>query len=323
MLCPHCHSAVEEAFLSFCPSCGGILESTPVEPARAPRFAESEAPHADLDSPLADFERPSAGSVAAAAPLAGFDAPRCAVHPDRPTRQVCSRCGAFACGDCLRISRTGAAICVACVERTNDGAVPVPWEDRDRAGLVSAFLQTTAAILLSPGKTFREMPPTTGRWWGPLSFALVSLAIPFLVAVVFFFVGADDVLGRASQVASRRPDLPVAALAILMALGFASYLAIIFVLAGVEHLCLKLVGVQTRGYEATLRGHCYSYAPAFVTVFPIVGGMAFFVWQLICRGFAYRGLHDATGGQAALAVLLPWGLCCAGNVLLFLLLSAL
>ncbi len=290
MDCPHCQAALEDEPGSFCAACGGALRSVPSEPAPA-------------------------------VPLVCSEAPRCTVHSDRPTRQVCGRCGLFACGECLRVSRTGAAICAACVERTNEGAVAIPWEDRSGTGVLVGYLKTTAAVMLSPGKTFREAPTATGRWWDPISYALLSWLLSLLAGGALILASMEPWLSGKLK----GSDLPFPASQTLLftALGLvffpAAFLGMLFVLSGVEHLCLKLVGVQTRGLEATLRAYCYSYAPVFLAVAPVVENTLFFVWQLVCRGYAYRGLRETTGGKAALGMLLPWGLCAGGAVLLILL----
>lgn len=287
MDCPHCQAALEDEPGSFCAACGGALRSVPSEPAPA-------------------------------VPLALSEAPRCAVHSHRPTRQVCGRCGLFACGECLRVSRAGAAICATCAERTNEGAVPIPWEDRAGSGFLVAYLKTTAAVMLRPGKTFREAPPATGRWWDPISYALLSWLLPVLGWAALTLSSMAPLLTGKLKSA----DLPFAAGHLLSAtvVALALYpvvlLGTLFVLSGVEHLCLKLVGVQTRVFETTLRAYCYSYAPAFLVLAPVVGSLLLFVWGLVCRGNAYRGLHETTGGKAALGMLLPWGLCCTGSLVL-------
>jgi hypothetical protein len=311
MNCPRCSSLLDEDDARFCPYCGASL-AEPSAPA-ASTAAASALPAAD----------PSSAGEAAGPVAAPADAlPRCARHPDRTTRQTCPRCGTFTCGECTRVTRTGDPICASCYERTGGGTQPIPWEQRSERGLLGGYIKTTAEVMLGPAELFSRSAPTTGRWWDPISYALLSGLIATLGygALAFFTVAPDldRLFGEKLDSAAGVAAFAVAGLAFL-----AFQAATLFIGSGLEHLMLMLVGARPRSYEATLRGYCYSYAPTFLMVLPVVGAWAFLLWQIVCRVLAYRGLHETTGGRATAAVLLPWAACCTLNVAIFAAISAL
>jgi len=171
----------------------------------------------------------------------------------------------------------------------------------------------------SPTQAFDRMAPITGRWWDPLSYSIVSafLGVSGILVIYLAAFGVVGVVGFVQEKTKIAPSegLMVAAiigLIVVMFLIFIPLSAIMsaFVMGGLEHLMLKLVGVKTRGFEATLRGTCYSTAPMILGAIPLCGAYVYPVWQLVCRIFAYRGLHKTTGGRATAAVLLPLVLCC-------------
>lgn len=300
MNCPRCATPLEEDDARFCPCCGESLGAPAAGlPAAAPAAPEPE-PEPEQHSAL----------------------PHCARHPERPTRQTCPRCGTFACGECLRVTRAGDPICVGCFERTGGGAEPLPWEQRSERGLATSYFKTTAAVLLSPSETFSRASPATGRWWDPISYALLAGVVAILA---YAALAVAALVPDLSKLFEGKLDDATGALAFGVGglVSLALFGAMLFVGSGLEHLMLMLVGARPRSYEATLRGYCFSFAPVFLVLLPVVGGWIFFVWQIVCRVLAYRGLHETTGGRAVSAVLLPWVACCTFSTLLVGALSSL
>jgi hypothetical protein len=84
-----------------------------------------------------------------------------------------------------------------------------------------------------------------------------------------------------------------------------------FIWCGILHASLWIVGGAREGFEATLR--VYSYAAGSTTLFqwiPFCGGIINFIWSLVLQVYGLSRAHEISGGKAALAVLLPIGLCC-------------
>jgi hypothetical protein len=90
-----------------------------------------------------------------------------------------------------------------------------------------------------------------------------------------------------------------------------------FMVTGVHHLTLMIVGVKVRPFEASLRAVCFGLAPLFWGVVPFCGYYASLVWAAVCMIFGHKAVHRTTGGKAAAGVLLPAGLCCGSIAVLY------
>lgn len=90
----------------------------------------------------------------------------------------------------------------------------------------------------------------------------------------------------------------------------------IFIASAIFHLCLMLTGGNKYGFEATLRGLCYSYSPQLLAVIPQCGGLIALVWQIVLMVIAWREMHESTTGRVMTAALLPLIFCC-GLIILF------
>jgi hypothetical protein len=289
MNCPRCASPIEDPQALFCPVCGASVTAPPPAPAAAPPAADK-----------------------------GVGTAHCAIHPDKPAADICGRCGAFACSACLVISEDGTGICQACYEREGGAAVPFPWEQRQELGFFPAYWQTTKKVMFQPATAFDRMVATTGKWWDPISYSILSwyFAVSGTLVMYSLIFGAMGVAGMFGK-GSGKSELSAAA-GVGIGVGvFVAYLVAIpifgtafaFAAAGVEHLALKLVKVETRAFEATLRTYCFAQAPMFWGVVPYCGAYVHPIWHIVCRILGYKSVHKTTGGKAAAGVLIPVGVC--------------
>lgn len=307
--CPRCASPIADDAVRFCPFCGASL------PERQPSDAGGFTP------PGPAFEDPT--------PMASSRAPsgaRCALHAQNPAIDICSRCGNFVCRECLVVSATGAPHCAACQARGEVDSWRVPWEERSKIGLFGGYWQTSKAVMMTPAESFKRMPPVTGRWWDPLSYAMLSSVLgvsgTMVVYLLIFGIGgvaaiADTGFKAGGLGAGAMVGIFIGVVVALFVGVPIATLATVFIWTGIEHLMLMLVGAQPKSFEATLRGACYSHAPCVLGLIPFCGAYAYPIWQLVCRIFAYAGVHRTTGGRSAAAVLLPIGVCCVGIVAIY------
>ena len=87
----------------------------------------------------------------------------------------------------------------------------------------------------------------------------------------------------------------------------------LFILSGVTHLALMLLGGAARGFEATFRVACYSEAAAVLNVIPVCGGMIGPIVMIVVMIIGISEAHGTTRARAAAAVLLPVALCAAAS----------
>ena len=192
-----------------------------------------------------------------------------------------------------------------------------PWERRDEIGLASALVETTQRVLTGPTAFFRAMP-VTGGIGSPLVYALVIGYAGLVISAIYDFV-LESVMGSSlsrfgggsEAMAGMMPYLGGAVgLGVKLIVGPFLLAISVFLLAGIVHLALLLLGGAARGFEATFRVTCYSEAAALLNIIPVCGGVIAPVLMLVLMIIGVAEAHGTTRGRAAAAVLLPIVLCC-------------
>jgi len=192
-----------------------------------------------------------------------------------------------------------------------------PWERRDEIGLASALVETTQRVLTGPTAFFRAMP-VTGGIGSPLVYALVIGYAGLVISAIYDFV-LESVMGSSlsrfgggsEAMAGMMPYLGGAiGLGVKLIMGPFLLAISVFLLAGIVHLALLLLGGAARGFEATFRVTCYSEAAALLNIIPVCGGVIAPVLMLVLMIIGVAEAHGTTRGRAAAAVLLPIVLCC-------------
>ena len=79
----------------------------------------------------------------------------------------------------------------------------------------------------------------------------------------------------------------------------------LFLLSGIIHLALMILGGAARGFEATFRVACYSEAAALLNIIPVCGGVIGPIVMIVLMIIGISEAHGTTRGRAAAAVLLP------------------
>jgi hypothetical protein len=203
----------------------------------------------------------------------------------------------------------------------------IPWDERDRVGLVSALVETTRDVLARPTAFFRGMP-VSGGLGSPLLYAVIVGWIG-LVASAFYQAIFRSVVGSGlGTFGSERPEI-VALLGWVE--GWAGFVAQavfggvfvvigVFLAAGILHLVLMILGGARRDFEATLRVVSFSQATSLLFLVPFCGQVVAGIWTLVLYVLGLAEAHQIGHGKAAAAVLLPILLvccCCTGLAVLF------
>ncbi|HEY3449669.1 MAG TPA: YIP1 family protein [Myxococcales bacterium] len=314
MNCPRCQSPLEDASAKFCPLCGAsVTAPPPPQPEPGPGLGgPTWRPEPVIAEPQVQAQaQPSSPEPPQSS------AAHCALHSDRAAVDICSRCGAFACRECLVIGADGQGVCSACLARQGGETGPLPWERRAELGFFKAYWETAKSVMFNPNTAFDRVQPETGKWWDPLSFSILSTFLGASGFMVFYglfgaFGAFTALMGGSGKDLSGALVAGIVLAVILAVLVLIPLSAVmtVFVGAGIEHLTLRLVGVQVRPFEATVRAYCYAQAPMFWGLVPVCGYYAFMVWVIVCRIFGYKAIHRTTGGKASAGVLVPMGVCC-------------
>ncbi|MFP2962803.1 YIP1 family protein [Myxococcus sp. 1LA] len=240
--------------------------------------------------------------------------PVCAVHPELLSLQACSRCGNFACAQCLRKGTRDEPLCAACHDRVPADALP--WDRREELGTLRAYWQTCLAVTLRPTATFERARPE-GSVGSSLGFAALSnLAAYFTTALAYlavvFAIPAEMMeIDNVSQSGFRL--MATGVLGAMMVAAPVMGMLVALINSALDHIVFRLEGTG-QSFEVTLRANSLSLAPYLLGLIPFCGMYVAPMWALALRVIAYRNLHRTGWGTAALgalaAPLLSLGLCC-------------
>ncbi len=201
-----------------------------------------------------------------------------------------------------------------------------PWERRGEIGTATALVETTQAVLLRPSEFYREMP-VVGGLVAPLAYGLVLGYIGVVSRAIYDLV-FSSVLGSAVSGLSVDPQLQpflklleggggVLGFVMALVLGIPMMALGMFLMSGVLHLFLMMLGGASRGFEATFRVVAYSQATALLNVIPVCGSLLAGLYALVLLVIGLKEAQQISASKALMAVLLPIVLvcCCCGGVL--------
>jgi len=93
---------------------------------------------------------------------------------------------------------------------------------------------------------------------------------------------------------------------------FLSFLFVpIMVLAGILiyslllHIFLFIMGAGKRGLEKTFMVICYSQAPKILSLIPMLGGIAGFIWRLVIQIIGLKHVHETSYFRIIIAFMVP------------------
>jgi hypothetical protein len=201
---------------------------------------------------------------------------------------------------------------------TTAGAAPrsgLPWDQRQTKGFFQAFIETLQMVLTRPSDAFTAMS-REGGLGEPLLYAVIGGTVGTVVGLFYRFAFRSVFAGFGRNDAFEHMFGGVALIAtiimspILVALGT-------FIVAGILHVCLMIVGGAKQSFETTFRVVCFSGGSVNpLQLIPICGGLVAFVWGIVLYCIGLARAHETDTGRAVFAVLLPLIVCCGGIFLL-------
>jgi hypothetical protein len=192
-----------------------------------------------------------------------------------------------------------------------------PWEQP--GAFFQRWLDTAKSILLDPQGGFRNVR-RTGGLGAPLTYLAVGVAPAVVAMFLFQLIGIGGSMMGAGDAGGAALFGGIGAVGIfLVAIVFG--VVWFFVVTGIIHLVLSLLGGARHGYEATMRTFAYSYGSAApIGMVPFCGGPIAGIWTLICAIFGLAEMQETTPVKAAIAIFAPMLLCC---VIIFMFWAAL
>jgi hypothetical protein len=184
-----------------------------------------------------------------------------------------------------------------------------PWEQP--GSFFQRWIDTAKSILLDPQGGFRNVR-RTGGLGAPLTYYIVGFS-PAVLGYLLFnlfglglgMMGSDDAAGAAAGAAIIGGGMIGGLLFFVIA-----YLVGFFILTGIVHLVLSLLGGTKHGYEATVRTFAYAHGSALpIAIIPFCAPIAG-LWALVCEIFGLAEMQETTPVKAAIAIFSPLLLCC-------------
>jgi hypothetical protein len=195
----------------------------------------------------------------------------------------------------------------------------LPWDDRQQKGFFTAFIETLQMVLTRPAEAFTVMK-REGGFGEPLIYAVVGGSVGAIVSFLFSLL-----FHSFGMFTDQRNPLGAMAGMGIGSIGFIilAPLAIaicLFIMAGIVHLCLMIVGGANQPFETTFRVLAFTQGSTGVLqVIPVCGGLIAAVWGIVVNCIGLARAQETDTGRAVLAVFLPLVVCCGlGFVLLFM-----
>ena len=180
---------------------------------------------------------------------------------------------------------------------------PSPWERRSDLGIWQGLYETFKGVLFSPEKLFSTMTHTGGLK-EPLAYGLLLGSIGGMLSVFWQFLMVGQTLTTSLTSVIGQINLGFIFLAVMIMTPF--YILInMFVVSGILHLCLVIVGAGRNGFEGTFRTVAFSQSIKIFGLVPILGGLIGWVWHFIVQVIGLREMHETSYLKTIIAMLLP------------------
>jgi hypothetical protein len=178
----------------------------------------------------------------------------------------------------------------------------LPWE-KDPS--LDSFNETMSMVLGSPQEAFSQMR-RTGGLGNPIGFMIIGMVIGQIAWSIYGII--FSVLRAVSGELPMNVEFLVIGGAVQLVGGVIGAVIIApimtFVMAGLYHLLLAMVGGANAGYEATYR--CVSFvngSTSILLAIPCIGPLLAFFFSILCLIHAFANAHETSGGKAAFSVL--------------------
>ena len=194
------------------------------------------------------------------------------------------------------------------------GGARLPWEERDRLGLVEALIQTVRLLVTDPSDAFSRLRPDSDLT-SPILFGLILSWAGVLLSQMWELLVGGYVRSMFSGIEGFEGAFaPGVAWSIgTLVVWPVIFVVFLFISAGILHLCLMIVGATSdspSGFEGTLKVVSYSQVAGVASVVPLLGGFLFAIWALILEVIGSSLVHRTTVARALVGVLIPILVCC-------------
>lgn len=188
-------------------------------------------------------------------------------------------------------------------EETTFSRGPSPWERRSDLGIWQGLYQTFKGVLFSPEKLFGTMTHEGGLK-EPLAYGLLLGSIGSMLGVFWQFLMIGESLNSTLHSFIGQINPGFIFMVVMIMTPF--YILInMFVVSGILHLCLVIVGAGRNGFEGTFRIVAFSQSIKILGLVPILGGLIGWVWHFIVQVIGLREMHESSYLRTIIAMFLP------------------
>ncbi|GMR23561.1 MAG: hypothetical protein BMS9Abin37_2002 [Acidobacteriota bacterium] len=176
-------------------------------------------------------------------------------------------------------------------------------------------MQTVRLLVIDPAGAFSRLR-ADGDLTSPMLFGIIVSWLCVLLSQLWNVVlsntlggalGDMDGLERLFQAPS------ILELVGVMLLWPVVFVVIVFIGAGILHLCLMMVGAMAKtevGFEGTLKVYVYATVSWLALVIPFAGSFVGPLWHAVLLVIGFAKVHRTGQGRSLIAVLIPTIVCC-------------
>jgi hypothetical protein len=196
---------------------------------------------------------------------------------------------------------------------TTSGA-GLPWEHREQLGFWKAYIDTVTTVLTQPTTAFSTMK-SEGDMLGPMLYALIGGCAGIIVSILMQ-MGLQSVGFMADRQTGMMGAVGLWAIGYIL-LSPVIVIVWVFVVSGILHLCLMIVGGAKKSFETTFRVVCFASGSTYLlSIVPVCGGVIASVWNIVLWCIGLARAQEIDTGKAVTAVLIPMVVCCGGAILI-------
>jgi predicted Zn finger-like uncharacterized protein len=180
----------------------------------------------------------------------------------------------------------------------------VPWEHLDTVGFFPGLMGTLKQVMLHPIRFFRDtnFSPGIGK---ALVFYLLIAEVQALAQFFWQMTGVIPMMGESAGDAALGLGMMGMGSALILIFYPIVLTMMLFVIVGLNHLCLHVFRAASQGFVGTFKAVTYGSAPMVLALFPLVGPLVGALWTMVTTFFGYKYIHKTTTTKVVLAMLLP------------------
>ncbi len=177
------------------------------------------------------------------------------------------------------------------------------------------MVQTVRLLVMNPTEAFSRLR-SDGDLTSPMFFGIIVSWVCMLLSQLWNVLLSNTLGGAFGDIEGL--ELLFQAPSILKLVGVmllwpVIFVVIVFIGAGILHLCLMMVGAMVKtelGFEGTLKVYLYATVSWLALLVPFAGSLVGTLWYAVLLVLGFAKVHRTGQGRSLIAVLIPTIVCC-------------